>query len=216
MTGLHVTSGQLIRALDGELTPLETSAVERHLDTCDDCRLKLREFGALSAKIDAALVSTERLAEEKAEYVVALRDGLSAELLDRERENASRRSHFRHPAIAGALAAGALAAGLALALFKPAHTPANIGKAAATVAASSGTFQINGETFTMLPYSNSALSAVAPRIVEMQVPAADLAQAGIVFEPISMGATYPDRSVRADVLFGADGEPLGVHVLTQD
>jgi hypothetical protein len=54
----------------------------------------------------------------------------------------------------------------------------------------------------------------APHIVEMQVPVASLASAGLFFEPVSNEAGAPERSVLADVLVGLDGQPLGVHVLS--
>ena len=73
--------------------------------------------------------------------------------------------------------------------------------------------EIEGESFIALPYSNPDLPISSSRIVQMQVPVSSLAEAGVVFGPISNTAAAADRSVLADVLLGLDGQPLGVHVL---
>ena len=75
------------------------------------------------------------------------------------------------------------------------------------------TFDIDGETFVALPYSDSEVPASESRIVQMQVPVSSLADAGVVFEPVSNETAAVDRSVLADVLVGADGEPMAVHVI---
>jgi anti-sigma factor RsiW len=204
MTEGHLTSGQFIRALDDELTPTEATAVELHLDYCDACRLKLRELGALSASVDEVLLSSMPLGPISPGYRATLAEGLYAQ----EKKEPGKSAAFW----SSGLTAAALAAGLALVLLVPALTR----KQPITGAVSnSSTLQVDGETFIALPYSNREVSPVAPRIVEMQVPVSSLLDAGIVFEPISSAAADPDRSVRADVLLGADGEPLGVHVLSQ-
>jgi len=48
----------------------------------------------------------------------------------------------------------------------------------------------------------------------MQVPVSSLADIGIALEPVSNEVLNQDRSVLADVLLGADGQPLGVHVVS--
>jgi len=65
-----------------------------------------------------------------------------------------------------------------------------------------------------LPYSNPDLPASAPRIVQMQVPVSSLANIGISMEPAVNEILNQDRTVLADVLLGADGQPLGVHVVS--
>jgi len=204
MTDAHLANGQLIRALDDELSIAEAAAVEAHLDACEACRLKMRELGALSSEMETVLLSTvPAVVADDAErgklirYLEAGQESLRAT-----------RSRLWYGTVAGA----ALAAGLALVLFAPSHV-----KVVATPSAlSRDNVQVNGEIFVSLPYSNGDLAAIAPRIVEMQLPAASLLQAGVIFEPISRAASEPDRSIRADVLLGADGEPLGVHVLNQE
>jgi hypothetical protein len=47
----------------------------------------------------------------------------------------------------------------------------------------------------------------------MQVSLSSLADIGIVLEPIANQVSGSDRSVLADILMGADGQPLGVNVL---
>jgi hypothetical protein len=74
-------------------------------------------------------------------------------------------------------------------------------------------FEVAGELFSPLPYSNPDLPIGAPHIVRMQVPVSSLSDAGIAFEPVSNQALTADSSVLADVLLGMDGQPLGVHVL---
>jgi hypothetical protein len=74
------------------------------------------------------------------------------------------------------------------------------------------TFELDGETFVALPDSNPGLPVNSARIVQMEVPVSSLADAGILVEAIAGDAG--DRSVLADVLLGADGEPRGVHVLS--
>jgi hypothetical protein len=75
-------------------------------------------------------------------------------------------------------------------------------------------FEIDGERFVALPYSNPDLPFNASHIVQMQVRVSALADAGVVFEPRSNEFASTDRSVRADALLGTDGQPLGVHVLS--
>jgi hypothetical protein len=46
------------------------------------------------------------------------------------------------------------------------------------------------------------------------VPVSSLADIGIALEPVANQVLNQDRSVLADVLLGADGQPLGVHVVS--
>jgi hypothetical protein len=111
----------------------------------------------------------------------------------------------------------AIAATLALGIMvapkqrSPIPEGAQVQQAAATA---SNAIEVDGETFVALPYSNPDLPSSAPRIVQMQVPASSLADVGIALEPIANGVFNQDRTVLADVLLGADGQPLGVHVVS--
>ncbi|MGH9342738.1 MAG: hypothetical protein ACRD19_03120, partial [Terriglobia bacterium] len=86
--------------------------------------------------------------------------------------------------------------------------------APAFVQTANGSINLNGESFLLLPYSNPDLPISASHIVEMQVPIASLADAGVSVEPVSAEAANADASVVADVLIGLDGQPLGIHVLS--
>jgi hypothetical protein len=108
----------------------------------------------------------------------------------------------------------AIAASLALGILvapRPKRTPEP--KQSSVMTTQSNTFEVDGESFVALPYSNPDLPMSASRIVQMQVPVSSLADVGIVLEPVSNEGSGQDRSVLADVLVGTDGQPLGVHVL---
>jgi hypothetical protein len=109
----------------------------------------------------------------------------------------------------------AIAAGLALGLVFAPRTNHAVNSTAPSVTHTpgGGVFEVAGETFVALPYSNPDLPLSAPHIVQMQVPVSSLTDAGIIFEPVSTEFSSPDRSVLADVLLGIDGQPLGVHIL---
>ena len=74
---------------------------------------------------------------------------------------------------------------------------------------------MDGEKFWALPYSNPDLPVTA-RVIQMEVPVASLADAGIVVEPVLSRTSEPDRAVLADILLGLDGQPVGVHVVSVD
>jgi anti-sigma factor RsiW len=201
----HLANDQLLRCLDEELSVGEASAVEGHLAICEQCKARYREFGAISVRVESVVSS-----------VVAKIDGTEREVLARQM-----RAREQPQARRFALRAGwsmAIAAGLLLAIvFLPrAHSTKPFEAATMAPVERPQTFQVLGETFVALPYSNTELPIGAPHIVEMQVPVSTLSEAGVIFEPLSLEQANPDRSVLADVLFGADGEPLGVHVIGAD
>jgi hypothetical protein len=108
----------------------------------------------------------------------------------------------------------AIAATLALGILvapRAKHTAAET--QTSSIAVPSNALEVDGESFVALPYSNPDLPVSASRIVQMQVPVSSLADVGIALEPVSSRVSGEDRSVLADVLIGADGQPLGVHVL---
>jgi anti-sigma factor RsiW len=202
-TSEHLDTGLLILAIDEELAEPDRSAVEAHLSTCADCKARYHELAILSVRLESAIAAIPVQAP------ASLRDGLVAHL-DRARPN---------PLISWRVGWGmAIAAGLALGLvFLPhSHVASGLAKASSASVAGNGTFELDGETFVSLPYSNSDLPVSAPRIVRMQMPVSALADAGLVFEPVSTETARADRSVLADVLLGADGEPLGVHVVANE
>ena len=203
----HLDSEQLILAIDDELTGAGRLAVEAHLSHCIECNARYRELAVLSVRVESLMGSIPANASP------AMRDTLKQQIANLD-------PRPRSPFVSWRVGWGmAVAATLALGLvFLPRHhaTDGLTGGAMAVGAISPGTFEIDGETFVSLPFSNSDLPLSTPRIVRMQMPLSSLADAGLVFEPISNEAARPDRSVLADVLLGADGEPLGVHVVASE
>lgn len=198
----HLDWNLLVRAVDDELPPAERIITEEHLAHCEECRQKFRRVGALSVRLE------HFVAETPVSVPVDSRSRLESAL--------------RRPAAPAVVRAKygvwlrwglATAAGLAATLMVvPRHSTSPEHPGAKTVFAS--TFEVDGETFTALPYSNPELPASNSRVIQMQVPLASLARAGLVVEPSADSAAV--GSVLADVLLGADGEPLGVHVLSED
>jgi len=207
----HPTKGLLGRAIDDELSGSDIAFVESHLSTCESCKQEYHELRSVSSRLESAL----------AEFVPAHSPGSRETLL----EQLELRERPRKPTLrlksASRLGWGvALAAGLVIGLFfgpqwkrDRSIAPAILNEEAR---AANGAIEVDGETFQALPYSNPDLPINTRRIVQMQVPVSSLADAGIVFEPISSEVSAPDRSVLADVLLGLDGQPLGVHVLAAE
>jgi anti-sigma factor RsiW len=214
----HLSDDVLIRFLDEEMPAGETNLVETHLTVCEECKIRYREFGAISVRLEGLVSSVPVTACEEE------RDALARQMLLRKKAQEVNRSRvYSQVGISKyrwslPVAAGALAAGLAFAVAFLPHTHQRSADASPAVAdmGRPQTFQVSGETFVALPYSNAELPMSAPHIVEMQVPVSSLTEAGLVFEPVSLEQMNPDRAVLADVLFGVDGEPLGVHVIGED
>lgn len=207
MRGDHVSDGLLIRAIDDELNDVEARAVESHLAACDDCALRRRRLRQLSAMLESAMI------EVPVEFSPAQRDCLERELEAHEAAVSSQRTP---PAIRRLSWAMAIAAALAFAFifvpqWKRARNPAT-----PIAAVQPSAFEVDGQRFLALPYSNPDLPLNTAHVVQMQVPVSALADAGIVFEPISNEMAAIDRSVRADVLLGIDGRPVGIHVLSNE
>jgi hypothetical protein len=204
----HLRNDLLIKALDEELSGCERVAVEAHIATCEKCRDKLEELRCFSDGVETLVGSCIPV------YPADARENLAS----RMNEICSRPTHAAPRKLVWQIGLGmGIAATLALAvLFAPHYHQATKPLGSSAVAAQSNTFEIDGETFIALPYSNPDLPLAGPHIVEMQVPVASLQDAGIVFEPVSNEISAPDRSVLADVLLGMDGQPLGVHILETD
>jgi hypothetical protein len=112
--------------------------------------------------------------------------------------------------------AATLAFGVLMAPRHETTAPAigNVPQAAGAV--QTGNIEVDGEAFQPVPYANADLSTAAPHIVQMEVPVASLSEIGIVYEPITNRVSdgpETERSVLADVLMGADGQPRGVHIV---
>ena len=208
-TADHLKDDLLLCALDDELAASEIVRVEAHLSQCDECKRRYQELRSLSGQLESVITSDVPPHSRS------------------ERERLAQALEARQPAIASytprtawrRLGWGmAIAATLALGvLFGPQWARRGTLEPRATaMPQSTGTFEVDGETFVALPYSNPDLPVGAPHIVQMQVPVSSLADAGVVFEPISTQVSSPDRTVLADVLLGLDGQPLGVHVLSAE
>lgn len=204
----HLKDDLLVRSIDDELSGSETVLVASHLAACEQCRQKHQQLRGFSAGLESlvAALAPQAAIDERSNL------GHALEL----RETAA-----RQPAVPSVLRrfgwgmamAATLAIGIMLGPQWKRYFPAGN---ASQAEQSTASFEFDGETFVALPYSNPDLPLTAPHIVQMQVPVSSLADAGIVFEPVSGEVPTPDRSVLADVLLGIDGQPLGVHVLSAE
>ncbi len=195
----HLDQHQLLRALDDELTDYEAEPVETHLALCEECRANYCQLGAVSVRVEqyvGSIVVPMASPEQRR---------LLADRMEHSRQSGARSK--KTSAMRWAGMAVAVAAGLAAVLVIPArHAATPVESGIQT------TIQVGGEQFVRLPYSNSELPTNTSHIVQMEVPVASLADAGIVVEPVSNEVLNPNRSVETDVLLGQDGEPLGIHV----
>lgn len=201
----HLRDALLVASIDDELSPAEAASVASHLSACHDCWQRYQALRQLSANLESAIAAVSVNLED------ASRDRLAHLLESREVTLAKASQSHVLRRLSYALA---IAAALAFALmFAPQwKRSATVNRAGSALPPSS--FQLDGETFVALPYSNPDLPLNSSHIVRMQVPVSSLADAGVVFEPISNEISAQDRSVLADVLLGIDGQPLGVHVLS--
>lgn len=200
----------LVRTVDEELSASEAAWVPAHIAACGDCQNDVAAIEGLSSQMQA-VVEGVPVVEELGE-----RDRLAAQMRQLEHAKPARppvEKVFRRfgwgMAIAASLAIGVLLAP------KP-RVVVSIGVAPVEQAAAglSTAIEVDGETFVALPYSNPDLPTSAPRIVQMEVPVSSLAEIGIATVPVVNEAFNQDRTVLADVLLGADGQPLGVHVVS--
>jgi len=202
----HVSNDVLVKLLDDELAPPEAKAAESHLAACSACRERQAELRRVSASFDGFLESLQL------EYSAAERHALADKLeaCEQSMVPARRASSFRRMGWSLALAASL---GVGIYLYPFSKAPHSTEGAGTLLAQASNAFEIDGETFVALPYSNPELPVNASHIVQMQVPVSSLADAGILLEPIGSRVDAPDGAVLADVLLGLDGQPLGVHVV---
>jgi hypothetical protein len=205
----HLSDELLVRALDDELASPEAAVVESHLSCCEECKRRHCELRALSVGIESALTATAL--DGRPEQ----RDSLCQALETPEHQLASARPRKVLWSFGWGMAVAAtLTVGI---LFGPQWARRGTSMDRTTgQSQSSVTFEVDGETFTALPYSNPDLPLTSPHIVQMQIPISSLSNAGIILEPISKQVSAPDDSVLADVLLGTDGQPMGVHVLRME
>ena len=206
----HLSNGLLVRFIDDELPPAKAAEAENHLAHCSSCSQRYAELRRVSSSFDGFIESLRPAyqATEREELGSKL-DHVNARAISRTASKPGRKLGWWGLAAAAALAVGVL-------YLPPSGQLRENGKAAPEAKESASAFEIDGETFVSLPFSNPELPVNARRIVQMQVPVSSLAAAGIVVEPIANQVAQPDRSVLADVLLGLDGQPLAVHVVSFD
>ncbi len=202
----HLDNGLLIRFLDGELSDSEFFKVRSHLISCMACRSRRDSFARLSQQVESFVRMTpigdgQEGRFELAKSLAALR---GPEL--KRKSSSVTPPHFGWGM--GLVAAVLIGLLFAPRLYRSGHDAAQSDSQLRT-----NSISVNGESFLVLPYSNPDLPMTAPRIVEMQVPVSALAAQGIIFDPLATGSS--DRTVLANVLLGLDGQPLGVHVLSE-
>jgi anti-sigma factor RsiW len=206
----HLPNGLLAQFLDDELSAAEAAKAECHLAQCSICSGRCAELRRVSSSFDEFIDSL------RPAFEVSERQELASKL-DRANGNVvTRRARTPMPRLGwwGLAAAAALTIGV---LYLPSSGPGREGvQTALAVKEGTGAFEIDGETFISLPFSNPELPVNARRIVQMQVPVSSLEEAGIVVEPIANRVAQPDHSVLADVLLGLDGQPVAVHVVSFD
>jgi len=192
----------LVRAVDQELSRSEAEWVPAHIAACADCRHQCEAIEILSHGV-GAVVNSSTVIDWPGD-----RDQLAALRPIRQAPEKVLRRFGWGMAIAATLAIGIIVAP------KQHVTLVDRPVTQQTAAATPNAIEVDGETFVALPYSNPDLPASAPRIVQMQVPVSSLANIGISMEPAVSEILNQDRTVLADVLLGADGQPLGVHVVS--
>ena len=210
LTDGHLSNGVLVQFIDDELPAAEAAHAKKHLAQCPACSARYSELRRISSNFDEfvdSLRPSVRLAE---------RQELSSKL-DRVSGTPVPHKSVQRPVRFGWWGLGAAAALTIGVLYLPSSIRTNgEAKSAPMAKQSTSAFEIDGETFVSLPFSNPDLPVNARRIVQMQVPVSSLAEAGIVVEPITSQVAQPDGSVLADVLLGLDGQPLAVHVVSFD
>lgn len=216
----HLSIDLLTRALDEELSPAERFEVEGHLAVCEQCRRETDSLSHLSLAIESvvassALVSSSDTAFRRRHLQMRLEPVGDAVPMAPSAGGVMRRFGWGM-AIAATLAFGILLAPRSE-LVSPLAPQSNAVAEAPDSAAQPVNIEVDGETFTPLPYSNPDLPINAAHVVQMQVPVSSLSDVGIVLEPVVSRVNRPDdASVLADVLVGSDGQPRGVHVLSTE
>ncbi len=200
----------LVRAVDKELSQEEEHFVAAHLSECGSCRREYVQIEDLSRDIQSIVsrVTVAALDGDRARLEGAMR---KQEVLNPVRHAPER--VMRRFGLGMAIAA-TLALGIILAPRPKSYSTSNAHQAASVPGTVSSAIEVDGETFIALPYSNPDLPMSEPRIVQMQVPVSSLADVGIGLDPVANDVLSQDRSVLADVLLGADGQPMGVHVVS--
>jgi len=210
----HLSQDLIFRTLDDELASAERFECESHLAVCEACRLRVASLHDFSMSIEAAVHATPAPcmagARQQIQNAIEARNSAAPVL---QNPSVVMRRFGWGVGIAATLAFGVFMASSQDFWPRPVATPT----AEPMTEAQAAIIEVDGEIFLPVPYSNADVPTASPHIVQMQVPISSLADVGIVLEPItSREAAGPDgeRSVLADVLVGADGQPRGVHLLS--
>ena len=205
----HISEDVLIRFIDGEACQKEAEQVRTHFRTCQNCRSHFQALTALSADLESAVASAWPQDE------TGRRETLVRELDRREIRSRTIPASGSLRRFIWSLGIAAMLAFTVLVLGGR-NWDRGVRRVAHTTASLTNLIEFDGETFVSLPYSNPDLALSGPHVVQMEMPASSLTEAGVVFEPISSQDEISDHPVLADVLVGADGQPLGVHVLSAE
>ena len=212
MSSDHLSQELIVRVLDDEVTPAQRLECEAHLSCCEHCQKALASLQEFSLEIDQSVHS----------FPIPNMDMVKRDIQKQIESQTVAAPVVQHPGRVmrrfgwGMGIAATLAFGVLLA---PRHeVPSeNMGKTTQVAgAAQTPTIEVDGESFLPVPYANADLSTAAPHIVQMEVPVSSLSEIGIVYEPITnrvSDSQDAERSVLADVLMGADGQPRGVHIV---
>ena len=234
----HVNDRQLLRAIDGEMTPVEHAEFEAHLARCETCLERweaLAEFwNEIERTIEATPVEAPRGAREQ--LVEALVGG---------KANTAARAGRRISSWYWAAAIAATAAILFFALREPKQAaPKQVAgrqqaqadsapvatphpdapalraqdsrqRARPKTVRNSGTrHQTAGDTetsaFIRLPYVDATQPMQTAGLVRVQMKLSMLANAGV----IRMMPGASDGPVQADVLLGLDGQPYAIRLVS--
>ncbi len=192
----------LVRAMDQELSPAEKEWVPAHIAACSDCSREWEAIENISQGVQSVVNGAA-----VAEYPSDREQWAAVKSIRLAPDRVMRRFGW------GMAIAATLAIGIIMAP-KQKGLPTENKVAEHPAAAVSNAIEVDGETFVALPYSNPDLPTSAPRIVQMQVPVSSLADIGLGLEQMASEVSNQDSTVLADVLLGADGQPLGVHVVS--
>ena len=192
----HPSEELLLRSIDGELSGAALTGIERHLDTCRECRSRqqklARTAGALETYSDA--LTDARIGGRQRQELLA---ALSAPA-----EPAPRWRLTTAEAVLALSAAVFLVFGVFAVLQR--HQPREAPDPSA-VAAEAGPW---GNGFIQLPYSDENLSPEGAVVLQVELPRSALLLAGI-----PSTAAPANGRVKAEVVVGADGLARAIRFL---
>jgi hypothetical protein len=184
MSTQHLSSELLLRRLDRELAAGEIALIDDHLTACADCRASLAKLRDISGGIDQ--YSTDLFDPPPAGRRRAL-----VAALERPAGSARRRIYAPLAMAASVL----LAVSISLTIHQPQAPPM-------------AQPRVSADSFIALPYSNENLSSAGAVVMQVEVPRSAVALAGM---PVSDGPA--ERTVKAEVVVGADGLARGIRFL---